>query len=55
MSYRHNFLVFHDWLNTFRIYFRTNSSLVGKKASLTEYPACYNNLGRALHMLHENV
>ena len=30
-------------------------SLVCKKASLTEYPACYSNLKRALHMLLENV
>ena len=47
-----------DLLNTVRIYFRTSSSLVHwsvKKASLTEYPACYNNLERVVHMLLENV
>ena len=48
-----------DSLNTFRIYFCTNSSLVHwcVRRQLTEYPApaCYSNLERALHMLLENV
>ena len=30
-------------------------SLVCKKASLTEYPACYSNLEKALPMFLENV
>ena len=36
-----------NWLNTFRIYFRQNSSIVHcKKASLTEYSAGYTNMKR---------
>ena len=47
-----------DWSNTFRIILSLEQfpgSLDYEKASLTEYPACYSNLNRALLMPFTDV